>query len=141
MFRDPRLAIRQVVLQVADAEWPTCRDSGKELESHGIGERPEHLNGHVAWLGDDPRSRERTRADYGQRAGNGRLWFGHGRSLIGALDKKWLKITHAEYRLVSPAIGGADEAMTVELQACDSFCGSVSSRERPDLVGERREQQ
>ena len=118
MFRDPRLAVRQVVLQVADAEWPTCRDPSKELKSHRIGERPEHLDSHVPGLGDDPRCRERTRADYGQRAGSRGLWFGHGRSLIGPLDKKWLKITHAEYRLLSPAIGGADEAMMVDLQAC-----------------------
>ena len=140
VLRDARLAVGQVVLQVTDAEWPTCRDPGEELEPHRVSQRPEHLDSDVAGLGDDPRCRERARGEYGQRAGNGGLWFGHGRSVIGELDKKWLKITLMEYRLASPTIGGADGAMRVELRVCDSFGGSVSSRRRAYLVVERREQ-
>jgi hypothetical protein len=39
-----------------------------------------------------------------------------------------------------PAIGGADAAMRVDLQACDGFCGGPNFRERPYSADERREQ-
>ena len=56
-------------------------------------------------------------------------------------DKKWLKITNTEYRLVFPRLfGGADAAMRLDLQACAGFCGSPKFLERSNTADERREQ-
>jgi hypothetical protein len=59
MLRDPRLAVGQVVLQVADAERSARRDLGEKLKTDRVGERLENFHGEVPRLGDDPRLRDR----------------------------------------------------------------------------------
>src|SRR5918993_5401010 len=58
---DPRLAVGQLVLEVADAERPAGGDLGQQLEPDRVGERPEDLQGQVAGLGDDARLGHRPR--------------------------------------------------------------------------------
>src|ERR687897_987400 len=62
---------------MTDTEGPAGCDLGEQFEPDRVGQRPEHLDGHVPWLGDDPRRRELPRPNHGQRASNSALLFRH----------------------------------------------------------------
>src|SRR5919106_3439416 len=84
VLRDARLAVRELVLQMAHAERPAGSDLREQLEADGVGERLEHLESQVARLGHDPRCRELTH-HRGKRARDlARGLFGHrARSVTG----------------------------------------------------------
>ena len=63
---------------MAGTERPAGGDLSEQLEPDRVGERPEHLHGQVARLGDDPRRRQLARGDQGERAGDLGLGLGHG---------------------------------------------------------------
>src|SRR5918992_4053024 len=100
VLRDPRLAVRELVLQMAHAERPSGSDLREQLEADGVGERLEHLEGQVARLGNDSRRRQLTHHGGKRPCDLTRGLFGHRSLSLAAYrerDVTKLKITQTAY--------------------------------------------
>src|ERR671912_72719 len=97
VLRDARLAVRELVLEMAHAERPARGDLRKQLEADGVGERLEHVEGEVAWLGNDSRGGELTHHGGERPCDLARGLFGHRPgSLAGCTKHACIEVENSE---------------------------------------------